>query len=202
MNTYAKLFLATGIPFGIVMGLLTAIVTDLETGLIEGVRLGVMYGGLMSVVLGTIQMASDRQVTSKYSRDDSYNMGSNTLTSSSAVNKVNIQNLLEGVHFVRRIEVPLTYSETFDLCIASVNALKKAKIETRDKMRGLVIARTGVSFKGMGEDITLNVKVVNDNTTKIEVSSKPVLRTTLADLGKNRENVELITDFIRSALHS
>lgn len=53
MKLYLKLFLATGIPYGLIMGLYRG---DANTGLV----LGFIFGTFMSVVLGTMQIIFTR----------------------------------------------------------------------------------------------------------------------------------------------
>jgi len=57
MEIFLKLFLGTGIPFGIIMMLFYEPISGLLSGL--------FFGGLMSVILGTIHIISVKRIQAK-----------------------------------------------------------------------------------------------------------------------------------------
>ncbi len=104
------------------------------------------------------------------------------------------------VHHVRHVELRLPYDQAFDLCISSVNAVKKGKIRMEDRPQGRIEARAGLTWTSWGEVISFDLRRIDEDRTRVEVSSKPVLRTTLVDLGKNLENVEKIAGSLTLAV--
>ena len=80
-----------------------------------------------------------------------------------------------------------TIPEIFDL-------LKKNKITEKWKLEmkeSKIIAKTRVSWSSWGERI-----IISDLQDYTKIESKPLLKTTMFDKGKNRENVELIKELI------
>ena len=50
------------------------------------------------------------------------------------------------------------------------------------------------SFKSWGEILSIKISKVNSDKSNIEVTSKPILFTTLLDYGKNRKNVNKVKE--------
>ncbi len=102
-----------------------------------------------------------------------------------------------GVHHVRNIELQVSYDKVFDLCIESLNSVKRCKINKENRPQGKIDARAGMTWKTWGDVVSFDVRKIDSDRTQIEVSSRPVVRTTLVDYGKNLENVEKIIKFIK-----
>jgi hypothetical protein len=172
-SVYLKLFLATGIPFGTLAGLFYTVLYGLPFGSVAGLLAGVFFGGLMSLILGSLHIRSVGRVQSE--------------RAGGAL----------GVHHVRSIELALPYDEAFDLCIESLRSIRKCRIQEEDRLRGKIVARTGITWKTWGDVITFELRRIEGNRTLVTVSSRPVVRTTLVDYGKNLENVERICSFLK-----
>lgn len=102
-----------------------------------------------------------------------------------------------GVHQVRNIELNLPYNKVFNLCIESLNLIKRCEIEEKDSSQGKIIAKVGVNWMTSGDIISFKIHKINDNKSQVEVSSKPRMPTVIIDWGKNLENVETISSFLR-----
>ena len=152
------------------MGIITSLLFDPLTGLMAGLLGGILFGGVMSLILGTLHIWSVKQLRFKSKE-------------------------VMDVYQVRSIEMKLPYDKVFDLCLESVKSMK-CKIVEENRSQGRIVARTGISWKSWGEIITFDVRGMND-VTKVKVSSRPVVRTTLVDYGKNLENVEKIISFLK-----
>ncbi len=98
------------------------------------------------------------------------------------------------VNVRERITVPLPPEQALAACRAAVEQVPKAtgvQLDTQTTLQ----ARVGMTWRSNGERIRCSVRPV-DGGSEVEIHSRPWLRTTLLDLGKNRENV----DRIRAAL--
>lgn len=71
-----------------------------------------------------------------------------------------------------------------------VMLLLKAKIKSIDKNKGLIVAKRGISWKSFGEKLIISLKEDKEYLTVIKVESEPALRLAMVDYGKNLENVE------------
>ena len=87
------------------------------------------------------------------------------------------------VHQVRNIELKV-HTIKLDLCIESLNLIKRSKIQNEDRTHGKIAARVSITWKTWGDVISFDVRRIDDDRTQIEVSSRPVVRTTLFDYGK------------------
>lgn len=90
---------------------------------------------------------------------------------------------------IRIFDVEIGYKDTIKQ-IKEALSLMGAKIKSVDEKEGLITAKTGMSWESAGEILTINVRRKLDSKTNIHIKSQPLLWTTLADFGKNQENVE------------
>ncbi len=172
MNVYLKLFLAVGIPLSILLGALGSFLFGFPVGLFVGLIAGLFAGGLFSLPVGYLHRLAVRRMP--YGEPEG----------------------AMEVRHVRHAELRLPYDQAFDLCISSLNAVKKGRIRREDRPSGRIEAKAGMTWKSWGEVISFDLRRIDANRTRVEVSSKPALRTTLVDLGKNLENVERIMGFL------
>ena len=75
---------------------------------------------------------------------------------------------------------------------------QKYKVKTKDSLGGRINAKAGMSWKTWGEIITFSVNKKDENVMQIEISSRPSVRTTLVDYGKNIANVNSIVNYLNS----
>ncbi len=172
MNLYLKLFLASGIPFGILSGALSSFLVGFPVGLIVGLMVGLFAGGLFSLAVGYLHRLSVRRMP--YGEPEG----------------------AMDVHHVRHVELRLPYDQAFDLCISSLSAVRKGGIRREDRPLGRIDVKAGMTWKTWGDVISFDLRRIDENRTRVEVSSGPALRTTLVDYGKNLENVERIMGFL------
>lgn len=57
--------------------------------------------------------------------------------------------------------------------------------------------KAGITWKTFGDEIRFILNKLDEDHTEVEFSSRPLLRTTLADYGKNLQNVQMIEDFLK-----
>lgn len=174
MNRYLKLFMAAGIPYGVITGICYSITHGISTGIVSGLVAGILFGALMSVVLNTI-----------------HTLSVNRISYSDSKNKM-------GVHHLRNIELRLSYDMAFDLCIESLCRIKKCTIRKEDRSGGRLTAKAGMTWKTFGDIISFELHRTGDDRIRIQVSSRPLQQTTLVDFGKNLDNVERIVEFLNT----
>jgi len=102
-----------------------------------------------------------------------------------------------GVHQVRNVELRCSYDKAFSLCIEALGLIEKCKIEKEDLGPGKIVARTGATWKTWGDLISFEIRKAGKDEIVVELSSRPAVRMTMVDYGKNLENVETITAFLR-----
>jgi hypothetical protein len=102
-----------------------------------------------------------------------------------------------GVFHVRNIELLLSFERVFDLCVESLRLIPKCKIEEENRFQGIINAHAGMTWKTWGDRISFRISKIDGSKTEVEVSSRPIVKTTLVDYGKNLENIERITTFLK-----
>jgi hypothetical protein len=76
-----------------------------------------------------------------------------------------------------------------------------AEIRESDAAAGRYTARTRLSWRSFGENVT--VELNGDATAPVaHISSRPVIRTTLIDYGKGRRNVQQVAAALRGLSQS
>ena len=174
MNLYLKLFLAMGISFGIFMGIFYSFQFGFPLGMGIGMVTGIFFGGLISLILGFLHNQSVKRISSgKYKQ---------TLS----------------VHHTRHVKLRLPYDRVFDLCLESLTSIEKCKIQKEDRHEGRIIAKAVMTWKTWGDVILFKIQRISNDEIQVEVSSRPALRTTLVDYGKNLENVQKIVRFLNA----
>ena len=167
VKVYGGLFLATGVPFGLFMGLaLGALyaVADLGDGFSEGLLVGLVGGGLfgllMALTLGTMQLLGFRDAPRGLSLSPRQTR-----------------------------EVPVANGpDLADRVVSALRSLP-AEVTAVDVPAGRYVARRGTSWKSWGEDIVVQLSG-DPTQPVATVSSRPRLGTTLIDYGRGRRNVD------------
>ncbi len=174
LKLYLKLFLRAGIFFLVYFAVIESIEHGFPKGLSEGLFMGIFMALWMTLFMGSLHIRAIRRITSgKYDEKD-----------------------VLSVHHIRNIELQLPYDKTFDMCVSSLSLIKKCKIQKEDHSQGEIQARVGI-FLG-GHIVLCKVSKIDDNKTKVEVSSKPAFRPTLIDGGRNLSYVMKIIDFLKN----
>ena len=162
-----------GVPFAIMEGLFFSLRIGFWWGMVRGLFSGILFGLLMSITLGWLHHRSIKKLpfaTGEYQA---------------------------GVHQVRTLRVHLPYEASLALCKDSLRVIKKSTLQNEDGSVGRLDAKTGMTWKAWGERISFGVQRISDTESEIEVTSRPIIRTTLIDYGKNLENVEEILLYLR-----
>ncbi|MBC8413218.1 MAG: hypothetical protein ISR96_08210 [Nitrospira sp.] len=65
-----------------------------------------------------------------------------------------------------------------------------------DRLNGEIIIKTGINWKTWGDTICFKLSSAGPNRTTVIVTSRPTIKTTIVDFGKNLENIIKITGFL------
>jgi len=168
---FFKLFLISGIPFGLFSGILSLNKAEMPDVIINGALSGLVFGTITSFILIALHtLLSKKVVTERPARD---------------------LKILQS----RRIELPLAYKQTYNLCLQSIKTISRCRIISHNINTGEIKARAGLNWKTWGDNINFRLTKERDFTV-VEVSSRPSAGSTLVDFGKNLDNVERITKFL------
>ena len=107
------------------------------------------------------------------------------------IQRINNENV--GVNQSRSL---ITELNTTDI----IDKLKINPIIRKMKMTEIkngVLLKSGMTWKSWGEEIKIILKSENETDFEYQISSRPKLKTTLVDYGKNLENLILIENSIK-----
>lgn len=90
----------------------------------------------------------------------------------------------------RQVTVNASPTEAFVLCKRALLTAPKIEIEQEDASTGEIRATTGMTLRSFGENLTVRITRLTDDSSQIIVRSEPSLKTTKLDYGKAVENVE------------
>lgn len=94
------------------------------------------------------------------------------------------------VHPSRTVVLDRPFEDAFQACQTAALALP-AQLEVVDARNGTVRAKVPASWKSRGERLSFRVApTVDPAQTQVTVFSRPAHRLTMADYGKNEDNVE------------
>ncbi len=167
---YIKTFLATGIPYGIIM-MGFDYLEGTEFKLWKFLFLTFFFGITMSLIL----VYSQKKALKK-----------------AGINELTDKNL--GVNQSKEIKTKFSKDEILNQ-LKSEKSLKKMEIEETEN--GINIA-TNTSWKSWGENICISLKSKEEQYYTYQISSSPKLKTTLLDYGKNLKNVTLLESIIKN----
>jgi hypothetical protein len=122
------------------------------------------------------------------------------------INGAVILSLLLLVHVFRRrracyqertVEVPLGLDEAFERALLGVSVLRSSpRVTVASRVAGRIEATVGMTLRSFGEVVTLSFTLEAWDRTTVRIASWSRLGTTLADHGKNRINVAVLSAVI------
>jgi len=175
MNRNLKIFLAAGIPFGLFMAVLFSIIYGINAGLPGGLISGLIFGFLMFIILGFLHSRAVHRIAGSRSGESM------------------------GTYHVQKIELRLPYDRAFALCIKSLDLIGRCRVQEEDRSKGMIIAKSSVNWKTWGDTISFDITGMSNDSTAVNVSSRPTSWSTLVDYGKNLENVNTIVSFLEQS---
>lgn len=173
------IFLLSGIPFGLFIGIWYSHLYGKETGMKGGVLAGIFFGLLTYIILGLLHNQAVKKISDRNSGNHLRN------------------------HHIRDFDLQLPYDKAYDHCMKSLSLIKNCTVQNENSSEGKIIAKTGLNWKTWGDTITFDVKRINNNRSRVTVSSRPTAKTTIVDYGKNLENVIKIASYLKenSSVH-
>ncbi|MGY1619277.1 hypothetical protein ACI797_21260 [Geodermatophilus sp. SYSU D00691] len=168
LRTYARLFVACGVPFGIVTGLLSLPFLDAGGGVAAGASAGVLFGGGMALLLGTTDAVADRGARPGAPHGPR-------------------QSATLAVH----------PSPDLPQRVVDALAALPATVATADPVTGRFTATTRTTWKSWGEEVTVQLSG-DPAAPTATVSSRPRVRTSLVDYGRGRSNVAAVVAALRA----
>ena len=141
----------------------------------SGIIYSLAFGILLSAILGTIQIASIKKVVSDNINFDRYKIKHSKVLTLKSYDEELIENMKI---FLKKRRWKL---------------LQETESETEKVFK----YRSPMSLKSWGEIIYIRLFPAEE-MIKLEITSIPILWTTLIDYGKNKKNVEFISNIIRN----
>lgn len=173
LRMYLRTCLWTGGVVAIVSMVAYSVEFGTSVGLRHGLVIGLLFGLFMSVVPGSLHIVLARR---------------------------------EGQHDPNQVNhelcivVPFHFEVVQARCESALSTLRtRVRVCSRDADR--ITAKTGCSWRSFGERIEMRVVRQGGERTEVCVSSRPRLRTTLMDYGKNYSNVQHIVTALRKVVH-
>lgn len=103
-----------------------------------------------------------------------------------------------GVRQKRSFVLFYNYDQTFELCLESIYHLQKGKLKHKNHLEGLITAKTGMNWQTFGNTINYSFVKITESTTEVEVTTSPILSTTLVDYGEGLKTIEALKKFFDS----
>ena len=183
---HVKIALATGVPFAVLWGGWMALNQPMGpepalTGVLAVAALlaGLLFGVLMSAVVGTMQWRSGRDRMARRGGDPD------------GPGAVDL-----GVRHTRTVRVGLPAAEVRRRSVAVARILRRARVADTGQGPGPIALWVGTSRRSWGERVELRVDPHDASTTDVTVSSRPIWPWTLADYGKNADNVDRVVGWL------
>lgn len=168
MNKYLKIWMKSGAYFGISMGIFYIFQqNNYIAGAISGVVAGLLFGSAMA---GFTYFADKN------------------------MKKKGIVNYSTSVNQTQSLIISLPFETVKSVIQEAVLSVSKAKIKSTN--HSSVEAKTGFTWKSFGEDIVVSLER-KDSSTIARINSKSSVKTTVVDYGKNLENIQNISSFIK-----
>jgi hypothetical protein len=96
----------------------------------------------------------------------------------------------------REITIEKPFKATYPMFVNAIKKLKHIKNISLNEEKGMIRITTGFNFRTSGDIITIKLLSNSSDRTRVQISSKPRLKTVIFDYGKNYENAEKIKKLI------
>lgn len=96
------------------------------------------------------------------------------------------------------LTISMSYKELFALCLQYVTEKERYALSEADSAKGVITARTPLTWKGYGNIFSINFSEIKDGSAKVRISSRPRMLFVLLDYGDNLMNVLRARDYLNS----
>lgn len=97
----------------------------------------------------------------------------------------------------QKIMIHGSYDAVFDRCLEAIKQINKGQILTEDRVLGRIHGKTGWTWRSFGEKIEFKLIKTNEEDIETIYTSAPIIGWTLADYGKNYDNINIISEYLR-----
>lgn len=97
----------------------------------------------------------------------------------------------------RTLTLPVSANVVWEQCFLALHKFPVYVVETNLE-KNVIRAKTSATWKTWGDDIIINFSTVDNTTTRIDITCRPSLRTTIVDYGKNYENAEKLLKLLQN----
>jgi hypothetical protein len=104
---------------------------------------------------------------------------------------------VDSVNLLQKTVLGAARDEAFQLCRKAITYVDNARLFEDNASNMSLRARTGFSMSSFGEHIEIRLNPIGDRFTEVEIRSRPSIRTTLLDNGKNLSNITNICVSLR-----
>ncbi len=179
---YTKLFLRSlfgGLLFGSFLGLCF---WTIFKSFVVGMLIWLAFGGTFGLLMATFDVVTTKWLTKKLTKKYS-----------------NYEWMRP--HHEREITLSIPYEKAFELCLDVVKSLSRCKVQEVNKAIGRITAIRLSKFLSWRHtnQITIDLKRINENETLVKISSKKMYQClSNVDFGENLENVEEISSRLKA----
>jgi len=163
VKLFIKVLFGAGIPFGILLGVVYSLEYNLAMGLRVGPAAGAAFGLIFSLIVCLIHRIAKKRAGLKGTSD--------------------------RAAATRSLDLSLDAKQAFDLVLAGFEQVRKCEITHADRDAGIIEAESGQTWKSWGERIAAQIVAVESGTSRLTLTSRSAVKTTLVDFGKNQENI-------------
>jgi hypothetical protein len=163
VKLFIKVLFGAGIPFGILLGVVYTLEYDLETGIRVGPAAGAAFGLIFGLVVCLIHLIAKKRA------------GLNGTSDRAAASQT--------------LDLSMDAKQAFDLVLAGLEQVRKCEVTHADRETGIIEAESGQTWKSWGERIAAQIVALESGKTRLTLTSRSAVKTTLVDFGKNQENI-------------
>ncbi len=153
----------------IFMAVFSALVMSIKIGLFHGIIAGCIISIIGTILMSLVLVPIDYWFT----------------------RKLPVESL--AVRQERDIKLKGEFNSIYIYCVEVIRNIKGViKVEKNDNRNIIGFTRTNMS--SIGERISLELSQLDQETINIHITSRPIIKYTMLDYGKNYKNVECITN--------
>lgn len=168
MKQKLYLFLILSLFYGLIMGFLLS--SNDRPFFLDALVSGILFGAVVIIIMMIVQKLHLRKT-------------------GNAGKKVQLINQAE-------FKLEGTKEQVIELCRNSLDSIKNSSVLEINREAGLIRAKAGMTWYTWGDEITFQIESIGDHNYSVSVTSRPMVKTTLIDYGKNLDNIQKIKSYL------